>query len=226
VLSGGRLTVAVGAGFPNRSEVEYAISEVPWARRFARLDETVALWRQLWTGAGGAFDGELLSYADLPEGLETVRPGGPPVWLGGFTPAAFVRTGSRYDGWLPYPPDPADYAAGLLAVRDAAAAAGRPPDAVTPALFATVLLTGDGSGDRAAGAAGEAAFTAAGYGKPPAVVRSIQAFAVGTPAEVVARLRTYTDAGARHLLIRIAAVDPVEAGDQLSRLAALLPELR
>src|SRR5215831_5809135 len=35
-LSHGRLTIGVGAGFPQRSEVEYAVSDVPWRRRFAR----------------------------------------------------------------------------------------------------------------------------------------------------------------------------------------------
>lgn len=52
LLSGGRLVLGVGAGFPGRSELEYAASEVPWARRFARLDDTVALWRRLWAAAG------------------------------------------------------------------------------------------------------------------------------------------------------------------------------
>jgi alkanesulfonate monooxygenase SsuD/methylene tetrahydromethanopterin reductase-like flavin-dependent oxidoreductase (luciferase family) len=49
LLSDGRLTVAVGAGFPGRSRAEYALSRVPWSGRAVRLDETVALWRQLWT---------------------------------------------------------------------------------------------------------------------------------------------------------------------------------
>ncbi|MFE7404343.1 hypothetical protein ACFU9V_49445, partial [Streptomyces sp. NPDC057557] len=30
--------------------------------------------------------------------------GGPPIRLGGATPAALARTGRLYDGWLPYPP--------------------------------------------------------------------------------------------------------------------------
>ncbi|GGM78383.1 LLM class flavin-dependent oxidoreductase [Dactylosporangium sucinum] len=38
----------------------YDLSEVPWERRFTRLDETVALWRALWDGAA-EFHGELLS---------------------------------------------------------------------------------------------------------------------------------------------------------------------
>jgi len=47
LLSGGR------AGFPGRlGQPLYELSEVPWARRFERLDETVALWRHLWATPG------------------------------------------------------------------------------------------------------------------------------------------------------------------------------
>ncbi|MGD0609592.1 MAG: LLM class flavin-dependent oxidoreductase [Streptosporangiaceae bacterium] len=58
--------------------------------------------------------------------------GGPPIWLSGATPAALARTGQLYDGWLPYPPDPADYESGLLDIRNAAAQAGRPPTGIAP----------------------------------------------------------------------------------------------
>src|SRR3954453_21900884 len=51
LLSGGRLTVAVGAGFAGRSEPEFAFTGVPWARRRARLDDIVGLWRGGWGGA-------------------------------------------------------------------------------------------------------------------------------------------------------------------------------
>ena len=46
LLSGGRLVLTVGAAFPGAfGEPQHALSEVPWERRFTRLDETVALWR-------------------------------------------------------------------------------------------------------------------------------------------------------------------------------------
>lgn len=140
LLSGGRLALAVGAGYPGRfGRPFYDLSEVPWARRFARLDETVALWRALWNGAD-SFHGEFHHFTDLPPALRPYRPAGPPVWLAGATPTALTRTGRLYDGWLPYPPDPADYTTGLHHIREAATAAGRPPEAVTPALFVTVRI--------------------------------------------------------------------------------------
>jgi alkanesulfonate monooxygenase SsuD/methylene tetrahydromethanopterin reductase-like flavin-dependent oxidoreductase (luciferase family) len=123
LLSGGRLAVAVGAGFPGRfGRPFYTLSEVPWERRFARLDKTVTLWRALWSGAT-SFHGQILDFDDIPPATRPFREGGPPIWLGGATPTALARTGQLYDGWLPYPPDPADYSFpyGWTAVPKAAA---------------------------------------------------------------------------------------------------------
>jgi alkanesulfonate monooxygenase SsuD/methylene tetrahydromethanopterin reductase-like flavin-dependent oxidoreductase (luciferase family) len=69
VLSGGRLVLTVGAAFPGRFGLpQHALSDVPWERRFTRLDETVALWRQLWAPpeGGGSFQGSLLRFEELP----------------------------------------------------------------------------------------------------------------------------------------------------------------
>ncbi len=222
-LSGGRLTVAVGAGFPNRSEREYAASDVPWQRRFARLDDTVELWRRLWTSSGPtAFHGKVLHYDDLPEGLAPHRPGGPPVWLGGATPAALERTGRLYDGWLPYPPDVADYAPGLAAVRRSAADAGRAPAAVTPALYTTLLV----APDEAAGRAALDVYCRAAYGFPVEVVETIQTMVAGPVEHIAQVLRGYLSAGVTHLVCRIGALDLPGQEGQLEKLAELIPMLR
>ena len=123
LLSGGRLVVAVGAAFPGRfGRPVHALSEVPWEARFGRLDETVALWRRLWSADGPSdFHGEVLNFDDIPAATPAYRKGGPPIWYGGASGAALERTGRLYDGWLPYPPDPEDYRTGLAEVRRAAA---------------------------------------------------------------------------------------------------------
>lgn len=222
LLSGGRLTVAVGAGFPGRfGRPFYTLSEVPWERRFARLDETVALWRGLWTGAT-SFHGEILHFDDIPPATLPLRAGGPPIWLGGASPAALARTGRLYDGWLPYPPDPADYGSGLLDVRKAAAEAGRPVDDVTPALFVSVRVDdGVENGRRAFDD-----YARAAYGMPLEELEKIQAVVTGSAGQVLDGLGRYVAAGARHLVIRLAALDLRSQHDQLERTAALIPDLR
>jgi alkanesulfonate monooxygenase SsuD/methylene tetrahydromethanopterin reductase-like flavin-dependent oxidoreductase (luciferase family) len=211
-LSGGRLIVTVGAGFPNRSEIEYSLSDVPWERRFARLDDTVALWRAVWAGER-SFHGKVFDLPSLPLQTLPARPGGPPIWLGGFSPAALDRTGRLYDGWLPYPPSAPAYASGLDAVR---AAAGRRE--VTPALFATVLV----ADDPAAGREALAAYVHRSYGMPIEIVETIQLLIAGPLEHIRDSLAPYAAAGARHLVIRFAAHGIDAQLEQLESLSALL----
>ncbi|OLZ63044.1 monooxygenase [Streptomyces sp. IMTB 2501] len=222
LLSGGRLTVAVGAGFPGRfGRPLYDLSEVPWERRFARLDETVALWRAVWSGAD-SFHGEILRFDGIPPAIRPYRPGGPPVWLGGATPAAQDRTGRLYDGWLPYPPDPAEYASGLRNVRAAAVGAERRAEDVTPALFVSARIAEDvDSGRRDL-----EAYARAVYGMPLAELERIQAVVTGSADQVRDHLTRFAEAGARHFVIRLGALDLTSQREQLERLADLLPALR
>ena len=144
-------------------------------------------------------------------------PGGPPGWLGGATPAALARTGRLYDGWLPYPPDPADYETGLAGVREAATQAGRRANAVTPGLFCSVLITDDVQEGRRA----LDAYSRANYGLPLEVAETIQTMSAGPVEHVTAGLRRYVAAGARHLACRIGALDLDAYESQLPRIVAL-----
>ncbi|MCR6487252.1 LLM class flavin-dependent oxidoreductase [Amycolatopsis sp. OK19-0408] len=211
LLSGGRLTVAVGAGFAGRSEPEFAFVGVPWERRRARLDDIVGLWRAAWRGAD-SFHGEVLHYDSLPSFPAPARPGGPPVWLAAYTPGALSRVGRLYDGWLPYPPDPADYVSGLAKIRSS-----RP---ITPALFATVLVEDDPVRGRAL----LEEYCVTNYGRPADFVQGIQMQVTGSAEEVAARLREYE--GAEHVLLRIASTDPKVFDAQLPRLAEVADLLR
>jgi alkanesulfonate monooxygenase SsuD/methylene tetrahydromethanopterin reductase-like flavin-dependent oxidoreductase (luciferase family) len=213
LLSSGRLTVAVGAGFAGRSEPEFAFAGVPWERRRARLDDIVALWRAIWRGET-SFHGEVLHYDSLPVFPAPARPGGPPVWLAAYTPGALERVGRLYDGWLPYPPDPADYGTGLARIR---ATASRP---VTSALFATVLV----EDDPVRGSELLEEYCLTNYGRPAAFVQGIQMQVSGSAAEVAARLREYE--GAEHFLLRIASTEPKVFDEQLPRVAEVVRILR
>ncbi|MDX2290897.1 MULTISPECIES: LLM class flavin-dependent oxidoreductase [Streptomyces] len=222
LLSEGRLVVTVGAGFPGRfGRPLYALSELPWAGRFARLDETVALWRAVWDGAA-SFHGTFLRFDGIPAMTRPHQAGGPPVWLGGATPTALSRTGHSYDGWLPYPPDPGDYASGLRAVRAAAAEAGRATEDVTPALFVSVRVDDDAERGRRA----MDAYARATYGMPLKDLEKIQAVVTGSADQVLERLEQYAAAGAQHVVVRLGAPDLHAQHEQLDRVAGLLPALR
>ncbi|MFC9251020.1 LLM class flavin-dependent oxidoreductase [Amycolatopsis thailandensis] len=213
LLSQGRITLGVGAGFAGRSEPEFAFTRVPWERRRARLDDIVALWRHVWSGKSGPFHGEVLHYDTLPEYPEPHRPGGPPVWLAAFTPGALKRVGRSYDGWLPYPPDVADYVEGLAKIREAAVRS------VTPALFATVLIEDDPIRARER----LEDYARRNYGVPLDFVEKIQVQIAGSRDEVAERLREYGEAGAEHVLIRIATQEPAEFDEQLPKVVGALP---
>ena len=223
LLSGGRLVLTVGAAFPGRFGVpQHQLSGVPWERRFRRLDETVALWRQLWTSeAPTSFHGELLDFDEIPVMTRPFRAGGPPIWIGGASPSALRRAGRLYDGWMPYPPAADSYSEGLAAVRQAAADAGRTASAITPALFVSVAVTESVSGGREL----LAEFSSANYGLPLDQLETIQALAAGPPDYVAERLRAYVAAGARHFAVRIATTGLAAQREQLEQIIKLQPVL-
>jgi alkanesulfonate monooxygenase SsuD/methylene tetrahydromethanopterin reductase-like flavin-dependent oxidoreductase (luciferase family) len=218
-LAEGRLAMTVGAGFPGRSDREFAMVGTPMRGRFTLLDDIVALWKTMWSDPRvGSFKGKILSYEDLPEIPLPHRPGGPPIWLAGVTPSALARTGQLYDGWLPYPPDAADYAAGLTAVRAAASTAGRTPDAVTPALMATVLVDPDPERARKRLADYSQGF----YNAPLSYLETIQLVVGGDEDVIAARLAPYIAAGTQHVVLRLAALDADEQFNQLEHIARSL----
>jgi alkanesulfonate monooxygenase SsuD/methylene tetrahydromethanopterin reductase-like flavin-dependent oxidoreductase (luciferase family) len=130
-------------------------------------------------------------------------------------------TGHRYDGWLPYPPEPGTYASGLATVREAAIEAGRSADDITPALFVSAVITDSVQAGREA----LEAFSQASYGMPLAQLETIQAVTAGPPDHVAARLREYVDAGVRHFACRIATTSLATQREQLELLIKLKPML-
>jgi alkanesulfonate monooxygenase SsuD/methylene tetrahydromethanopterin reductase-like flavin-dependent oxidoreductase (luciferase family) len=168
---------------------------MPFAGRGARLDKTITLWRETWSGRG-----------EFADALPPARQGGPPVWLaGGDTTKVIERVSATYDGWLPYLPDVNAYARAwdrirAQAVRD-----------VTPALYATVNLNGPRADDELD------EYLRAYYGQPLDVMRHVQAIRGGSAQECLDWLARYVDAGAQHLIVRIGSLDarPEPVAEQL-----------
>ena len=209
LLSAGRAVLAVGAGFPDRSRAQFAAAGIDYRNRYSRLDSIVELWRDMWR--------DELDPA-LPGVPAPFQPGGPPLWLAGATPRALERTGRVFDGWMPYPPAVKDYEMGLAKIRETAESTGRNPDAITPSLYFTARVEDDPRKARRALEAYSQAF----YGAPLEQVEQIQVMVAGPAEQVRHRLEEYIAAGARHIVLRLAALEP---DDQLERAAELIRPL-
>ena len=124
-LVGGRVVAGVGLGW---NEGEYRNLGV--AERFrvrgAYLDETIALWRHLWSGTEQPFDGR---FHQIPSAVLSPRPAQGadlPIVVGGRSYHGVRRAGRLGDGYQLSQNGPAGLAARLPILREAAAQAGRP----------------------------------------------------------------------------------------------------
>jgi probable F420-dependent oxidoreductase len=95
-LTGERIVCGVSAGWLAE---EYAQVGIDFASRGRRLDEMLAVVRQLWSGQPVEHHGEFFRFS----GISCPAPARPvPIWCGGGAPAA-MRRAARQDGWLPLP---------------------------------------------------------------------------------------------------------------------------
>jgi probable F420-dependent oxidoreductase len=219
-VSHGRFELGVGAG--GEFEREFAAVGVDPATRFRRLDEGLELLRRLFSGQAVSYDGEFAQLDDLALDPPPVQPGGPPIWLGGRKDGAIRRAGRFAHTWLPYMVTPAGLAETLSRVRAAGADTGRADAAsIRGAIFAFICVDRDGAWARRMGI--EA--VSAQYQQDFSALAD-KYLLLGTPAEVVARLREYADGGAEVAVMHV-AVAPGERDRVLRTIAEeVLPELR
>jgi alkanesulfonate monooxygenase SsuD/methylene tetrahydromethanopterin reductase-like flavin-dependent oxidoreductase (luciferase family) len=202
-LSGGRLVIGAGPGpdVPG-TQAELAALGVSGEHRVKAMMDSLQSCQRLW---GGEEPGIELSPTPT-------RPEGPPLWLAGNGPRMLRLTGRHFDGWLPFSPTPALYAAGLHAVREAAERAGRDPDTLATGVCLTVAVA-----DEAGQAAKELDEYANAYWERSAEqIGQRQACHAGTLESASEWLATYAEAGARHIVIRLACPTPAEY-DGMSR---------
>jgi len=218
-LSGGRFELGVGAG--GEAPVEFVAAGVDPADRFRRLDEGLEVLRRLFTGERVTFEGRFTRLHDVALDPPPVRPGGPPIWLGGRKDGAIRRAGRFARRWMPYMVTPEMVEAGLAGVRAAAVAHGRAASDVGGALFAFVCADRDARWARRTGIE----TVSAAYRQDFAGLAD-RYLLLGSPAEVARRIREYVDSGADTVVLQVAA--GADARDRIIGTLAddVLPALR
>jgi probable F420-dependent oxidoreductase len=175
-LCQGRLLVGVGAGW-NEREFEMLDAADRYHRRGAYLNETLRVWRHLWTTPEQPFEGEFYHLEDVAFGPLPYTASGPAIWVGGQSLGARRRAGRYGTAWHPVGIGAADLTDQYVVVREAAEKAGQPAPAAVPRLPMR-FNTGGG---------------------PMNANRNIRVLE-GEPAQIIDALNDYEKAGASEII--------------------------
>jgi F420-dependent oxidoreductase-like protein len=147
VLSGGRAQLGIGAAWYEREHVGLGVPYPPTAERFERLEETIQICKQMWSGVTGPFEGR---HYQLAETLCDPRPLAEPhvpVLIGGSGERKTLRLVARYaDACNLFGSGPDEVAHKLDVLRGHCMNEGRDYDTITK----TMLALGNPFADTAA----------------------------------------------------------------------------
>lgn len=96
VLSAGRAWLGIGAGYQQDEARAMGLPFPPVAERFARLEETLQLATQMWSGDASAFDGRQYQLAHPISSPHPVNRPRPPILIGGMGEHKTLRLVARY----------------------------------------------------------------------------------------------------------------------------------
>jgi probable F420-dependent oxidoreductase len=220
VVSGGRLTVALGAGWYEPELVAAGLELERPGVRLARLAESVQVVRGMFGGGPFTFDGTY-ERADgarcLPRPVQ--RPG-PPLWVGGKGDKLLELAGAHADGWnTAWIWSPDDWAPRAARLDAACERAGRDPASVIRSVGLYAL-----AGEDEADLVGR--FERLRELSPPGVLDGVELAEwrkgrlVGTVAQVGDQVRRWEALGVSSLVINVGAVPfALAAADDVSLLA-------
>ena len=148
LLSGGRFTLAVGAGYLKR---EFATLGVDYDERNELFDEALQVIRAVWTSDDVSFEGRHFNAKGITAHPRPLSDPHPPIWIGGNAAAARQRVADHGDGWSPFnapaglakgtatvPMDTVERLADAIAdLRERVERAGRDPSAIDIAFMNT-----------------------------------------------------------------------------------------
>ena len=200
-MSGGRITLALGAGWAEQEHRAYGIPFPSPRERFDRLEEQLAIITGIWQTPIDemfSFDGVHYQLVDCPALPKPVQQPHPPVLVGGTGPRRTPALAARYADEFNLPPfeGPAAAAAAFERVRAACEAIGRDPVTLELSVTLTTVCGTDRAETERRGAVSPIQFEMADL--------------AGTPDEVIEQLGAFGDVGATRAYLRLLDLRDVE----------------
>lgn len=98
LISDGRVIFGVGVGW-NRPEMQH--HGVAPKTRSAKFNEQIRALKNIWSNEIAEFHGQFIDFGAMASWPKPVQQPGPPIYIGGASPAALERLRTLGDGWLP-----------------------------------------------------------------------------------------------------------------------------
>jgi len=146
VLSGGRAWFGIGAAWFEREHLGLGFPFPPLGERFRRLEETLQIALQLWSGEVKPYQGRYYQLAETLCSPLPIQKPHPPIMIGGSGEQKTLRLVARYaDACNLFTHEGADVIKGKLEVlRGHCAAEGRNYDAIEKTVNTRLQLSRDG----------------------------------------------------------------------------------
>src|SRR5690606_12179175 len=207
-LSGGRLTLGLGAGWQEREHAHYGwdLLEVP--ERFARFEEGLRIISHLLHDDRPLdFEGVYYRLREAVLLPRPARPGGPPILIGGNGPKRTLPLAARYaDEWNAVYVNPARFAELNGMLDELLAAAGRERGAVRRSLMAGCIFGRDTA---------EVERKLAGRNRTAAEMHE-RGLAAGTAGQITDQLGAGAEADVQRIMLQWPDLDDIDGLEALA----------
>lgn len=206
-LSGGRLTLGMGAGWQEREHTNFGFELLDLPQRFARFEEGLEVTHRLLTGDEPVtFEGAFYQLHDAILLPRPKRPGGPPILIGGNGPKRTLPLVARFAReWNGVLTSAETFAERNATLDQLLREQNREPSEVRRSLMTTVIFGRD-----------DAEVQRKLEGRDIGELRG-RGIVVGTGAEVVEQLGRLSEAGVQRVMLQWLDLDDLDGIEALAK---------
>jgi F420-dependent oxidoreductase-like protein len=202
VISGGRVEMGIGAGWYEHEFTAYGYGFPSAGDRIAMLAEGVAIMREAWRDGVATFAGEHFQVEGAICRPRPLQDGGPPLWIAGGGEKKTLRIAAEHAAYTNFDGEPDVFTRKSAVLAQHCRDIGRDPDEIVRSANYNVIIGRDEAEIEDRLAQIEDRYRP--YLAPDGLARSIgdlrEGHLVGTPEQIVEKLRTLDGLGLGYLI--------------------------